>query len=238
MKLDTFINRPVLSTVISILIVILGILGLVSLPVSQYPDIAPPTIQVSTTYTGADAQTILNSVIAPLEEQINGVENMTYMTSKATNDGSAQITIYFKQGTDADMAAVNVQNRVSKATGLLPKEVVQVGVTTAKRQTSMLELITIYSSDGKYDETFLQNYIKINLLPQIMRVPGVGEAAAWGARDYSMRIWLKPDVMAQYGITPNDISMALAEQNLEAAPGKFGENGDQAFQYEIGRAHV
>lgn len=231
MKLDTFINRPVLSTVISILIVILGILGLVSLPISQYPDIAPPTIQVSTTYTGADAATILNSVIAPLEEQINGVENMTYMTSKATNDGSAQITVYFKQGTDPDMAAVNVQNRVSKATSLLPKEVVQVGVTTQKRQTSMLELVTIYSSDNKYDETFLQNYIKINLLPQIMRVPGVGDAAAWGARDYSMRIWLKPEVMAMYNLDPSDITRALAEQNLEAAPGKFGENGNQSFQY-------
>lgn len=231
MKLDRFINRPVLSTVISIVIVILGILGLVSLPISQYPDIAPPTINVSTTYTGADAQTVLNSVVAPLEEQINGVENMTYMTSKATNDGSASITVYFKQGTDPDMAAVNVQNRVSKATGLLPKEVVQVGVTTAKRQTSMLELITVYSSDDRYDETFLQNYIKINLLPQIMRVPGVGEAAAWGARDYSIRIWLKPDVMAQYALNPSDITMALAEQNVEAAPGKFGENGDQSFQY-------
>lgn len=206
-------------------------MGLVSLPISQYPDIAPPTINVSTTYTGADAQTVLNSVVAPLEEQINGVENMTYMTSKATNDGSASITVYFKQGTDPDMAAVNVQNRVSKATGLLPKEVVQVGVTTAKRQTSMLELITVYSSDDRYDETFLQNYIKINLLPQIMRVPGVGEAAAWGARDYSIRIWLKPDVMAQYALNPSDITMALAEQNVEAAPGKFGENGDQSFQY-------
>lgn len=231
MKLDKFINRPVLSTVISILIVILGLLGLVSLPISQYPDIAPPTIQVSTTYTGANAQTILNSVIAPLEEQINGVENMTHMISKATNDGSATITVYFKQGVDPDMAAVNVQNRVAKATGLLPKEVVQVGVTTQKRQTSMLELFTVYSANDEYDETFLQNYLKINLLPQIMRVSGVGDAQAWGARDYSMRIWLKPDVMAEYHLMPEDITAALAEQNIEAAPGKFGENGGQSFEY-------
>lgn len=231
MKLDKFINRPVLSTVISILIVILGLLGLVSLPVSQYPDIAPPTIQVRTTYTGANAQTILNSVITPLEEQINGVENMTYMTSKATNDGEATITVYFKQGVDPDMAAVNVQNRVAMATGLLPQEVVQIGVTTSKRQNSMLEIFTVYSSDDKYDEAFLQNYLEINLLPQIKRVPGVGEAMVWGSHNYSMRIWLKPDVMALYGLTPDDITLALAEQNLEAAPGKFGENGGQSFQY-------
>ena len=233
MKLDTFINRPVLSTVISILLVILGILGLVSLPVSQYPDIAPPTIQVRTTYTGANAQTILNSVITPLEEQINGVENMTYMTSKATNDGDATITVYFKQGVDPDMAAVNVQNRVAMATGLLPQEVVQVGVVTSKRQTSMLEIFTVYSSDDKYDEAFIQNYLEINLLPQIKRVPGVGEAMVWGSHNYSMRIWLKPDVMAQYGLIPSDVTVALGEQNLEAAPGKFGENGNQSFQYVL-----
>ena len=232
MKLDRFINRPVLSTVISILIVILGVLGLVSLPVSQYPDIAPPTVRVSTTYTGANAQTILNSVIIPLEEQINGVENMTYMTSEATNDGEASITVYFKQGTDPDMAAVNVQNRVSKATGLLPAEVVQVGVSTAKRQTSMLEIFSLYSEDGKYDEVFLENYLKINLQPQILRITGVGEAMIWGA-DYSMRIWLKPDVMAQYKLVPSDVTMALAEQNIEAATGSFGENGDQSFQYTM-----
>lgn len=231
MKLDKFINRPVLSTVISILMVILGILGLVSLPVLQYPDIAPPTIQVSTTYTGANAQTVLNSVIAPLEEAINGVENMTYMTSKASNDGAAEITVYFRQGVDPDMAAVNVQNRVSKAMGLLPAEVTKVGVITQKRQTSMLEIFAIYSPDNSYDATFLQNYAEINLLPQIKRIKGVGDAMAWGARDYSMRIWLKPDVMAKYGIVPADITAALAEQNIEAAPGKFGENGDQSFQY-------
>ena len=196
MKLDRFIKRPVLSTVISILIVILGILGLVSLPVTQYPDIAPPTVQVSTSYTGANAQTVLNSVIAPLEEQINGVENMMYMTSTASNTGEASIQVYFKQGTDPDMAAVNVQNRVAKAQGFLPAEVTQVGVITSKRQTSMLMGISVFSSDNRYDETFLQNYVKINLIPQIQRVAGVGDAMVMGA-DYSMRIWLKPDVMAQ-----------------------------------------
>ena len=230
MKLDRFITRPVLSTVISILIVILGILGLVSLPVMQYPDIAPPTVQVQTSYQGANAQTVLNSVIAPLEEQINGVENMMYMTSTASNTGEAQIQVYFKQGTDPDMAAVNVQNRVSKAMGLLPAEVTQVGVITSKRQTSMLLGFTVYSSDDKYDENFLYNYVKINLTPQVQRVPGVGDAMIMGA-DYSMRIWLKPDVMAQYGLIPTDVAAALAEQNIEAAPGQFGESGDQSFQY-------
>lgn len=230
MKLDKFIKRPVLSTVISIIIVILGVLGLVSIPVTQYPDIAPPTVHVSTSYTGANAQTVLNSVIAPLEEQINGVENMMYMTSTATNTGDASIDVYFKQGTDPDMAAVNVQNRVAKAQGLLPSEVTQVGVITSKRQTSMLLGFTIYSGDDRFDETFIQNYVKINLIPQIQRVPGVGDAMVLGA-DYSMRIWLKPDVMAQYKLMPSDITMALAEQNIEAAPGQFGESGDQSFQY-------
>lgn len=230
MKLDKFINRPVLSTVISIIIVILGILGLISLPVTQYPDIAPPTVRVSATYTGANAQTVLNSVIAPLEEQINGVEDMMYMTSTATNTGEASIEIYFKQGTDPDMAAVNVQNRVTKAQGLLPSEVTKIGVITAKRQTSMLLGFTLYSSDDQYDEIFLENYMKINLIPQIQRVAGVGEAMVMGA-DYSIRIWLKPDIMAQYKLMPDDISAALAEQNIEAAPGQFGERGDQSFQY-------
>lgn len=176
MKLDRFINRPVLSTVISIIIVILGLLGLVSLPISQYPDIAPPTISVRTTYTGTNAQTVLNSVVAPLEEAINGVENMTYMTSQATNQGAATITVYFEHGMNADQAAVNVQNKVSTATGLLPAEVVQVGVTTLKRQTSMLEVFTVYSTNSEYDEAFLQNYLEINLIPQVQRVSGVGEA--------------------------------------------------------------
>lgn len=230
MKLDRFINRPVLSTVISIMTVILGILGLVSLPVTQYPDIAPPTIQVSTDYTGANAQTVLNSVIAPLEEQINGVENMMYMTSTATNTGNATITVYFKQGTDPDMAAVNVQNRVAKAQGLLPAEVTKVGVITSKRQTSMLMGFSLYSSDDKYDTEFLENYAKINLIPQVQRVNGVGDAMVMGS-DYSMRIWLKPDVMAQYKLMPTDVTVALAEQNIEAAPGQFGESGNQSFQY-------
>lgn len=230
MKLDRFINRPVLSTVISILIVILGILGLIALPITQYPDIAPPTIRVSTSYTGANAQTVLNSVIAPLEEQINGVENMTYMTSTATNTGDASIEVYFKQGTDPDMAAVNVQNRVAKAQGLLPAEVTRVGVITSKRQTSMLMGISLFDAEGKYDTEFLENYAKINLIPQIQRISGVGDAMVMGS-DYSMRIWLKPDVMAQYKLMPSDVSAALAEQNIEAAPGQFGERGDQSFQY-------
>lgn len=230
MKLDKFINRPVLSTVISILIVIWGILGLVSLPITQYPDIAPPTVHVSATYTGANAQTVLNSVIAPLEEQINGVENMMYMTSTASNNGEASIDVYFKQGTDPDMAAVNVQNRVTKAQGFLPSEVTQIGVTTQKRQTSMLLGFAIYSPDDRYDIKFLENYANINIIPEVKRIPGVGDAMVMGA-DYSMRIWLKPDVMAQYKLMPTDVSAALAEQNIEAAPGQFGENGNQSFQY-------
>ena len=230
MKLDRFINRPVLSTVISIVVVILGILGLVSLPVSQYPDIAPPTIRVTTTYTGAHAQTILNSVIAPLEEQINGVEDMMYMSSTATNTGEASIEVYFKQGTDPDMAAVNVQNRVAKAQGFLPAEVTQVGVITQKRQSSMLLGFSFYSSDDKYDNEFLENYMNINIIPEIKRIQGVGDAMVMGT-DYSMRIWLKPDVMAQYKLMPSDVSVALAEQNIEAAPGQFGERGNQSFQY-------
>ena len=232
MKLDRFINRPVLSTVISILIVILGILGLISLPISQYPDIAPPTVRVSTTYQGANAQTVLNSVIAPLEEQINGVENMMYMTSTATNTGDASIEVYFKQGTDPDMAAVNVQNRVAKAQGFLPAEVTKVGVITSKRQTSMLLVFSLYSSDDKYDNEFLENYAKINVIPEVQRVPGVGDAMVMGS-DYSMRIWLKPEIMAQYHLMPTDISAALAEQNIEAAPGSLGERGNQTFQYTL-----
>ena len=232
MKLDRFINRPVLSTVISILIVILGFIGLATLPITQYPDIAPPTVSVRATYQGANAQTVLNSVIAPLEDQINGVENMMYMTSNAANNGSAEISIYFKQGTDPDMAAVNVQNRVSMAQGLLPAEVTQVGVTTQKRQTSMLMVFSIYDEKDQYDIEFLENYANINLIPEIKRVNGVGDATVLG-QDYSMRIWLKPDVMAQYKLIPSDVAGALAEQNIEAAPGQFGERGNQSFQYTI-----
>ena len=232
MKLDNFINRPVLSTVISVVIVILGTLGLISLPITQYPDIAPPTISVRTTYQGANAQTVLNSVIAPLEEQLNGVENMDYMSSTATNTGSAEISITFKQGTDPDMAAVNVQNRVSKAQGLLPAEVTKVGVITQKRQSSMLVVFSVSDVSGKYDMAFIENYAKINIIPQIQRVKGVGDAMVMGA-DYSMRIWLDPEKMAEYGLVPTDIAGILAEQNIEAAPGSIGERENQTYQYTL-----
>ncbi|QJD95273.1 efflux RND transporter permease subunit [Mucilaginibacter robiniae] len=231
--LRKFIERPVLSTVISVIIVILGILGLTSLPISEYPEIAPPTVQVSASYTGANADVVMNSVIVPLEEQINGVENMTYMTSTASNDGTANITVYFKLGTNPDLAAVNVQNRVSKATPLLPAEVTKAGVTTAKQQSSMVMVFAISSSNKSYDQTFLQNYANINLLPQLKRINGVGDASVFGQQDYSMRIWLKPDVMATYGLVPDDVNAALAEQNIEAAPGKIGENSNQSFQYVL-----
>ena len=230
MKLDTFINRPVLSTVISIFIVILGVVGMLWLPITQYPDIAPPTIQVSTTYTGADAKTVLNSVIAPIEEQINGAEGMTYIQSTATNTGSATITVYFEQGFDPDMAAVDVQNRVAKAQSMLPAEVTRVGVITQKRQTSMLLVFSLLSPNGKFEQEFIENYMKINVIPQIQRVNGVGDAMVMGA-DYSMRIWLKPGAMAQHNLMPSDVSAALADQNIEAAPGQFGENGGTTFQY-------
>ena len=232
MKLDRFINRPVLSTVISVLIVILGIIGLATLPVTQYPDIAPPTVQVRATYTGANSTAVLNSVIAPLEDQINGVENMMYIQSSASNNGAADINVYFNQGTDPDMAAVNVQNRVSMAQGLLPAEVTKVGVTTQKRQNSMLMVFSLYDETDSYNIEFIENYANINLIPEIKRVKGVGDANVLG-QDYSMRIWLKPDVMAQYKLVPTDVSEALAEQNIEAAPGQFGERGNQTFQYTI-----
>ena len=232
MNLSRFINRPVLSTVISILLVILGFIGLATLPITQYPDIAPPTVSVSATYTGANAQTVLNAVVSPLEDQINGVENMMYMTSDASNNGSASITVYFNQGTDPDMAQVNVQNRVTAAEGLLPQEVTQIGVTTRKRQSSMLMIFTIYDMEDKYNIEFIENYASINIIPEIKRVSGVGDAFVMGA-DYSMRIWLKPDVMSQYKLIPADISSALAEQNIEAAPGQFGERSNQTFQYTI-----
>ncbi len=231
MTFTNFIKRPVLSTVISIFFVLLGVIGLISLPIEQYPDIAPPTISVSTTYTGADAQTVLNSVVTPLEESINGVENMTYMTSSATNDGMAQITVYFKQGSDPDMAAVNVQNRVSQAQALLPAEVTRVGVTVSKRQTSNVIMYALTTEDGRYDDEFLTNYNNINIIPALKRVNGVGDVQTPGMKTYSMRIWLKPDRMKQYGLIPSDVSAALAEQNIEAAPGKFGEQSDMAYEY-------
>lgn len=232
MRLDNFIKRPVLSTVISILTVILGLIGLVSLPIEQYPDIAPPTISVSATYTGANAQTVLNSVIAPLEEQINGVEGMTYMTSTASNEGSARITVYFKQGMNADMAQVNVQNRVSQASALLPAEVTRAGVTVEKRQTSTILFMALVGDD-RYDEKFLQNYADINIIPAIKRVSGVGSCEAMGAKTYSMRLWLDPIKMKNYSLMPSDISAVLNEQNIEAAPGKFGESSDNQYEYTI-----
>lgn len=230
---DKFIQRPVLSTVLSILIFLIGILGLVSLPITQFPEIAPPMVQVTASYMGANAEVVLKSVIAPLEEQINGVENMTYMTSNADNNGSATIKVYFKLGTDADLAAVNVQNRVSAAASKLPSSVTQYGVTTQKSQNAMLLMISLYSENPDYDETFVQNFARINLYPELQRVNGVGMVSIFGARDYSMRVWLEPAKMAAYNLMPADILGAIQEQNLEAAPGKFGSNTGQEFTYTI-----
>ena len=232
MNLKTFIDRPILSLVISVFIVMVGMIGLAVLPIEQYPDIAPPTIMVSTTYSGANAAAVQNSVIVPLEEAINGVENMTYMTSEASNTGSASISVYFKQGVDPDMAAVNVQNRVSRAQSLLPAEVTRVGVETMKRQSSTLKVFALASPDGTYDETFLTNYLSINIKPEIQRISGVGEANVMGG-DYAMRIWMKPDVMAQYGLQPSDIISALSAQNIEASTGSIGEDSKNVFQYTL-----
>ena len=232
MTLKHFIERPVLASVISIVIVIGGLIGLATLPIEQYPDIAPPTVMVRATYPGANAETIQKSVIVPLEEAINGVENMMYIQSEASNSGSASITVYFRQGTDPDMAAVNVQNKVATATGQLPGEVTQIGVTTMKRQTSMLKVISISSPDDTYDEGFLANYFSINIEPRIKRIQGVGECFVLGA-DYAMRIWLKPDVMAQYKLIPSDVTAALSEQNIESATGTLGENSENTFQYTM-----
>ncbi|HLW62028.1 MAG TPA: efflux RND transporter permease subunit [Flavobacterium sp.] len=231
--LKTFIERPVLSTVISIIIVILGILGLTILPVTQYPDIAPPTVQVNASYPGANAQTVLESVIVPIEEQINGVEGMDYITSTASNDGSASIQVVFKQGIDPDIAAVNVQNRVARATPLLPSEVTRSGVATQKQQTSSLMFLSFYSESDDYDAIYIQNYMNINVIPQIKRVNGVGDANVFGAKNYSMRIWLDPAKMANYGLVPADVSAAINEQSLEAAAGQLGENAGESFQYTI-----
>ncbi|TRW22550.1 efflux RND transporter permease subunit [Flavobacterium zepuense] len=231
--LKTFIERPVLSTVISILITILGILGLTALPIEQYPEIAPPTVQVTATYTGANAETVLNSVVIPLEEEINGVEGMTYMTSSAANDGSANISVFFELGVNPDIAAVNVQNRVSRATSKLPQAVIATGVTTLKSQTSALMFLALYSKNKDFDGTYVQNYAKINLVPKLQRVKGVGQVNIFGAKDYSMRVWIDPEKMATYGLTPADIQAALNEQNVEAAPGKFGENAEGVYEYVI-----
>lgn len=232
MNIKTFIDRPVLSTVISIVLVLGGLIGLTMLPIERYPNIAPPTINVFTTYTGANAETVQKSVIVPLEEAINGVENMTYMYSTASNNGTASIQVYFKQGTNPDMAAVNVQNAVARATRSLPTEVTDIGVTVKKRQANILMNIGLYTPNESYDRNFLVNYLKINLVPAISRIPGVGDIDVRGS-DYSMRIWLKPDIMAQYKLIPSDITNALAEQNIEAATGSLGENSDNTFEYAL-----
>ncbi|WP_147677173.1 efflux RND transporter permease subunit [Algibacter pacificus] len=231
--LKTFIERPVLSTVISIIIVMLGIISITTLPIEEYPDIAPPTIQVSANYTGANAETVLESVIIPIEEQINGVEGMTYMTSTASNNGTASITVYFDQETDADIAAVNVQNRVSRATPLLPQEVTQTGVVTQKQETSALMFISMYSESENYDATFIQNYLKINVIPAMQRISGVGDVSVFSQQDYAMRVWLNPEKLAAYNLIPSDITAALAEQNLEAAAGSLGENNGESFSYTL-----
>ncbi len=231
MTFTTFIKRPVLSTVISILIVLLGFIGLVSLPIEQYPNIAPPTVAVWTSYPGADAETVKNSVVTPLEESINGVEGMDYITSTSST-GSAQLSVLFRQGMNPDMCAVNVQNRVSQAQALLPAEVTRIGVTVTKRQTSQVLMFTL-TSDGRYDDEFLTNYNNINIIPAIKRIQGVGDVQSPGLKTYSMRIWLKPDVMKQYNLMPSDISGVLAEQNIEAAPGSFGEQSDVAYEYAM-----
>ena len=233
MTFTNFIKRPVLSTVISVLIVILGFIGLVTLPIEQYPDIAPPTVMVIANYQGADAETVKNSVLAPLEESINGVEGMDYLSSSATNQGSATITVMFRQGMNADMCAVNVQNRVSQASALLPAEVTRAGVQVMKRQTSQVIMYTLTSEDGRYDDEFLTNYANINIIPALKRIEGVGDVQSPGMKTYSMRIWLKPDVMKQYNLMPTDISGVLAEQNVEAAPGSFGEQSDVAYEYTM-----
>jgi HAE1 family hydrophobic/amphiphilic exporter-1 len=231
--LKTFIERPVLSTVISIIIVILGVLGYTTLPVEQYPDIAPPTIQVNATYPGASAETILESVIIPIEEQINGVEGMTYMTSSAANNGSANITVYFDQETDPDIAAVNVQNRVARANPLLPQEVIQTGVITQKQQTSALMFMSVYSENKDYDATYVQNYLKINVIPALQRVSGVGNVNVFANGDYAMRVWLQPEKLAAYNLIPAEVTAALREQSLEASAGSLGQNDGQSFTYNI-----
>ena len=232
MKLKLFIDRPILSCVVSVLILLVGLIGLSGLPMEQYPDIAPPTVMVSATYTGANAETVQKSVVVPLEEAINGVEDMLYMTSTSTNTGSGNITVYFKQRTDPDMATINTKNRVSEAEGLLPAEVIKIGVTVEKRQNSMLKIIALYSPDDSYDQTFINNYFKINIEPRLSRVSGVGNVNVMGG-DYAMRIWLNPQKMAQYSLVPSDVTAVLDEQNLEAATGTLGEDSENTFQYTL-----
>lgn len=232
MKIRTFIDRPILSVVISVVILLVGLIGLSQLPIEQFPEIAPPTVSVSATYTGANAETVQKSVIVPLEEALNGVENMMYMTSSATNTGSARITIYFRQGTDPDMATVNVQNRIATAQGLLPAEVTKGGITVRKRQTSNIKALALYSPDNSFDESFLNNYLKINIEPRLSRIAGVGEVNVMGS-DYSLRIWLDPSKMAKYNLMPSDIAAVLDEQNLEAPTGTLGAESGNTFQYVL-----
>ncbi|MDR3679287.1 MAG: efflux RND transporter permease subunit [Flavipsychrobacter sp.] len=228
-----FIERPVLSTVISIILLLLGGLSLYSLPITLFPDIAPPCVQVTASYPGANAEVVARSVATPLEEAVNGVENMTYMTSNSSNDGSFTLSVYFKQGTNPDIAAVNVQNRVSKATSQIPQEVIQAGISTQKQQNSIIMFVALSSTDTAYDETFLLNYIKINLIPQLQRIPGVGQAQPFGTRDYSMRIWLKPERLAALNLSPQDVTNAIKDQSLEAAPGRLGQNSTESFEYVL-----
>src|SRR5690606_38089236 len=231
--LKKFIDRPVLSTVVSIIVLMLGILGLINLPVTQYPDIAPPTVRVGANYPGANAETVLQSVIIPLEEQINGVEGMSYITSTASNNGGATIQVFFKQGIDPDIAAVNVQNRVARATPLLPREVTQSGVVTQKQQTSALMFFTVLSDNPDYDATYIQNYLNINVLPELKRIEGVGDVTVFGSKNYAMRIWLQPEKLAAYQLMPADVIAAINEQSLEAAAGSIGQNNAEAFEYVI-----
>src|SRR5699024_3438843 len=231
--LKKFIERPVLSTVISILIVILGILGMTSLPITQYPDIAPPTVKVTAMYPGANAETVLKSVVVPIEEQINGVQGMTYITSTSTNSGRAEITVYFEQGVDPDIAAVNVQNRVALAEPLLPQEVKQTGVTTKKQQTSALMFASFYSTNEEFGETYIANYLNINVVPELKRVNGVGDVNVFSSKNYAMRIWIKPDKMAHYGLVPTDVAAAIQAQSQEASAGSLGQNHGEAFTYTI-----
>ncbi|SHE97531.1 efflux RND transporter permease subunit [Chryseobacterium sp. OV279] len=231
--LKTIIKRPVLATVISVLLVILGIVGMISLPITKFPDIAPPTVMVTAVYPGANAETIARSVAPPLENAINGVENMDYITSTASNDGTLNITVIFKLGTDPDQAAINVQNRVAQVTNQLPAEVIQAGITTVKRQNSMTAIISLTSKDGAMDDLFLENYAKINVVPELKRVKGVGDAMVYGNKDYSMRVWLDPNKLTSYNLTPSDVSRAIQAQNLEAAPGRFGERSKEAMEYVL-----
>lgn len=232
MKLQTFIERPVLSGVLSVMIVLLGVIGLVQLPVEQFPEIAPPTIRVTATYTGANAETVQKAVVAPIEEAINGVENINYMTSTANNNGTATINVYFRQGTDPDMAAVNVQNRIATAQGMLPSEVIRSGITVRKSQNSTAKIVALYSTDDRFDQKFLYNYFKINIEPRLARIPGVGDITVFGS-EYSLRIWLKADRMAAYGLVPADITAVLDEQNVESPAGTLGADADNTFQYVL-----